>query len=62
MEITSLVVVALQITTRDATDSALVAEKVIKKITRSLRSLDDFFGLLFRPLVLNPLHFTRSDL
>ena len=43
MEITSLVVVALQITTRDATDSALVAEKVIKKITRSLRSLDDFF-------------------
>ena len=47
MEITSLVVVALQITTRDAMDSALVAEKVIKKITRSLRSLDDFFGLLF---------------
>ena len=47
MEITSLVVVALQITTRDATDSALVAEKVIKKITRSLRSLDDFFWITF---------------
>ena len=46
MEITSLVVVALQITTRDAMDSALVAEKVIKKITRSLRSLDDFFRYL----------------
>ena len=47
MEITSLVVVALQITTRDARDSALVAEKVIKKITRSLRSLDDFFWITF---------------
>ena len=49
MEITSLVVVALQITTRDATDSALVAEKVIKKITRSLRSLDDFFIVTASP-------------